>query len=133
MKLPEQVYRFSLRGYVIPYVRMTTRSKWTARARAYNASQQALALQFQLAMTTQGLEKFPLGAPLGVDISFAVIKGAHKSDLDNKVKAILDAARGVVYQNDMWIDVLCARRRLDTSLPDDYTEIEIWRLNDGNS
>jgi len=32
--------------------------------------------------------------------------------LDNQVKAILDAAQGLVFENDLWIDSISAERRL---------------------
>lgn len=97
-------YKFLLTGYVIPYVRMTTRSKWTERAQNYIASQASSALQMKTVMTLNGWEMFPKDVPLGVMIYFHVIKGLRKSDLDNKVKAILDSMKGIVYHDDNQVD-----------------------------
>lgn len=121
-------YVFVIDGYVIPYVRMTARSKHLERAQNYIASQDAIGTDIKSLMTQKGWEMFPEGVPLGVRILFTVYKSIHKSDLDNKVKAVLDAMQGVVYQNDMWIDHIIASRVLDETLQDDRTEIEIWTL-----
>lgn len=35
----------------------------------------------------------------------------HTCDLDNQVKAILDAAKGIMLEDDCWVDRLVAERR----------------------
>lgn len=101
--------RFELVGPFKPYVRMTQRSKWVdPQAQAYLASKDALALQFQ----AQSGFWTPLarGVPLTVEIEIEHAGGFHNRDLDNEVKAILDAAQGVVYDDDRWIDQIRAIR-----------------------
>ena len=48
--------------------------------------------------------------PLGCDLSFNLTQ-LHRADLDNLVKAALDAGTGIIYTNDAWIDTISARRK----------------------
>lgn len=102
-------YRFVLEGRVKPYVRMTRAGKFVRKqAREYLNSQMAIGLQLKSQMA--GREMFPRGVPLVVHISFHYAGGWHNRDLDNEIKAMLDAAQGVVFEDDRWIDVVQAGR-----------------------
>jgi Holliday junction resolvase RusA-like endonuclease len=106
-------YSFILTGHIVPYVRMTRRGKWVnERAKLYLASQEALAWQMKQTMSENDLPMLPERTPLQVSILITVSKRLHCSDLDNQVKAVLDAAQGVVFKNDLWIDMINARRSL---------------------
>lgn len=95
-----------LNGKPKPYVRMTQRGKWVKpEAQAYLASKADFAEQMREKMRRRGRGPFPRRVPLHVDIAFYYANGAdHKRDLDNEVKAILDAGNGVVWADDCWID-----------------------------
>ena len=103
-------YEFRLLGKFKPYVRMTRRGKFAApQALEYLASQNALAWQFKEQMRGEPMLQ---QVPLYVRITIGMSCGVHKCDLDNQVKAILDAAQGIVFKNDCWIDMLEASRGL---------------------
>lgn len=105
-------YTFTLPGVeIVPYVRMTQRGKFCdPAALRYRASQRELKALFGLAM--QQRAPLPGQTPLYVDILLRRPTRLHTCDLDNLVKALLDAMNGVVYPDDRWIDLLTARREL---------------------
>jgi crossover junction endodeoxyribonuclease RusA len=96
-------------GKPVPYVRMTQRGKWVRPdAQRYLASKARIAEQMREQMGTRA----PFGRePLSVTLDFCYSKGAdHRRDLDNEIKALLDAANGIVYEDDRWIDGIIAWR-----------------------
>lgn len=101
---------FCLVGPVKPYVRMTRRGKYVnAQAQQYLASKDALRLQLKSGMQHSGYER--LGRePLRVEITFGSVN--HRQDLDNLVKAVLDACNGIVWEDDRWVDMIEARREV---------------------
>lgn len=102
--------RFVLVGPFKPYVRMTQRGKWVdPQAQAYLASKAALGRQFQEQMVGRWMH-IERGWPLYVGIYIEHVKGFHNRDLDNEVKAILDAMQGIVFDDDRWVDRLDAIR-----------------------
>lgn len=114
--------RFTLTGKIKPYVRMTQRGKFVrtrngklTQAAEYLDSREALQWQFSEQM--RGREPFGK-VPLCVSITIFHQGGYHNHDLDNVIKAILDAMNGIVYQDDRWIDAVCAvRGRADDEEP----------------
>lgn len=105
--------RFIIDGKITPYVRMTQRSKWIKRAQVYLASQQAIALQLKAQMNRAGWDPVPGRTPVAVDIAVTVPGRLHCSDLDNTVKAVLDAAQyAEILPDDRWVDAISARREL---------------------
>jgi len=117
-------YTFRLLGRIKPYVRMTQRGKWVdAQAKEYLASKQHLAWQMPEQMQDNEWELVARGVPLG---AVMVIQPAlHNCDLDNLAKAILDAARGIVFEHDRWVDAVIAVR-YDSG--DDQAYVTIFRL-----
>ena len=102
--------QYVIHGKVIPYVRMTRYGKFVnERAQQYMASQQAIALQIKNAMQPQG-KMFPDQTPLSVQVVFEMPERIHTSDLDNQAKAVIDAAQGILYKNDSWIDEMFLKR-----------------------
>lgn len=91
-------------GEVVPAVRMTARGKWLPRAQRYLAANVAMAMAFKAQMHTQGHEPFGR-VPLMVCITITDKRG-HICDVDNLAKAVLDAANGIVWKDDRWIDML---------------------------
>ena len=89
---------------------MTQRGKFVKEeAQKYLASKGALAWQIKQQMVENGWEMFPPKTPLSVCI-FIGSKSMHNRDLDNSVKAILDACQGVVFENDNYVDRIMATR-----------------------
>ena len=94
------LYRAVIEGFtVIPYFRMTQRSKWSKPARRYLDNQETLAWFFK--KNWHGTD--PIDYP--IEISYAVhFPTKHSRDNDNVLKAIQDALQyaGIV-KNDKWI------------------------------
>jgi len=102
-------YHIKLTGPFKPYVRMTQRGKWVKpEAKAYLASKQRL--QFQLYSEMVDRPMMPGQAPLAVFLVISHSGGFHNRDLDNEIKALLDAMNGIVYPDDRWIDEIRASR-----------------------
>jgi Holliday junction resolvase RusA-like endonuclease len=112
----------------VPYVRMTQRGKYVdARAQGYLSSKMAMALKMRTQMNAQGREPFGRD-PLGVEIEFVYERGAdHRRDCDNEIKAVLDAANGVVWADDRWVDEIRAVRRGGGK--GDRVRLTVWRLD----
>ena len=103
---------FTLIGKIKPYVRMTQRSKYSdPQAQEYLASKMRLGLQLRQQMAQNGIEMLPPRTPLITRVTIYEPRGFHNKDLDNQIKAILDAAQGIVYQDDRWVDKLSASRQ----------------------
>ena len=102
-------YHIKLEGCFKPYVRMTQRGKFVRRqAQEYLASKDALKLQLTQEMIDR--EMLPDRTPLKVFFLIGHDHGFHNRDLDNEVKALLDAMQGIVFRNDCWIDEIKAIR-----------------------
>ena len=102
-------YQFILQGPIKPYVRMTRRGMWVdPQAQQYLASKDALARAMKSQMQAHGWDMLPEETPLLVNITISPAK--HNRDLDNEVKALLDAAQGIVFKNDCWVDAITAVR-----------------------
>jgi len=120
---------FRITGRIIPYVRMTQRSKFTdPDAIAYLASQEAIRWQLKQQMAEHGWEMLPKGVPLFVSVLFAVTSRLHGDDLDNKKKAVLDAMQSLVYKNDCWVDGGDENRELVRGLREDVTTLVVRPL-----
>lgn len=105
-------YTFRLTGRVKPYVRMTQKGKFVSKeALQYLASKDALAFWMRTKMLARGWEMIPRGVKLSVGIVIQPVR--HNCDLDNQVKAVLDAAQKVVFEDDRWVDVITACRHGD--------------------
>lgn len=102
-------YTFRLLGRIKPFVRMTQRGKWVdAQAQEYLASKKHLQWQMLEQMRENGWELLARGIPLGVVIVIQPV--LHNRDLDNIAKATLDAAQGIVFEDDRWVDFIIAVR-----------------------
>lgn len=120
---------FTIRGRIVPYVRMTQRSKWTdPRAVAYLDSQKSIRWQLQQQMVEHAWEMLPTQTSLGIEMDFDIGKQMHKCDWDNMVKAVQDAAQGIVFANDCWIDEAHMYRRLIDHLVEDVAILTVTTL-----
>ncbi len=115
------MYSFQIKGDIVPYVRMTRRGKFVLeRPMRYMASQDAIRYQCIERMREQGWEMLPSQTRLFVKITvFPARKVHHKQDLDNILKAILDAMQGVVFSNDLWVDQINISRAVIMSVEDE--------------
>jgi len=103
---------FLIEGQFKPYVRMTQRGKFVKpEAQEYLSSKAGIGLQLKARMSRQGWEMLPARTPLTVHVLIYHANGFHNRDLDNEVKALLDAAQGIVFHNDCWVDAITARRQ----------------------
>ena len=102
---------------IVPYVRMTQRGKYVKRdAQRYLASQEALALQLKNFMQNNGFNMIPKGNPIRVTMTYyAPTNPGHGADLDNQLKAILDACKGIVFEDDRWVDSINIQRIFNKS------------------
>jgi len=112
--------RFIIKGKIKPYVRMTQRGKFVKKdAQEYLAWKDKAGYQLKQqaqAVTNPALDMLPLfvrGIPLSVYIYLLVDGGLHYCDIDNCAKAILDAAQGIIFEDDRWVDVLIIERVTD--------------------
>jgi len=97
-----------------PYVRMTRRGKWVKKdAQEYLTRQRRIRRALHSIMAREGWSLIRSGQPLAVRIDLVHSHGFHGRDLDNEAKAILDAAQGVVFENDRWVDDLFLTRKRD--------------------
>jgi len=90
---------------------MTRRGKWgSPQAQEYLSSKAAI--QMQLKEQMRGRER--LGRePLRVRVIFSVADRLHTKDLDNLLKAVMDACNGIVWDDDRWVDEIFAMRYMD--------------------
>ena len=97
---------------VKPYVRMTQAGKYVdPQAKQYLQSKQDL--QWLMKAEAAKNDITLLGkVPLQVHITFFVTTRLHGCDLDNQVKAILDAGNGILWSDDRYIDFISARRAI---------------------
>lgn len=112
-------YKFVILHKVLPYTRTTQMQKWVdPRYQRYAASQNELRRGFT---TTMAEQKWPMleRKPIEVAILIQLEKLDHRVDLDNQVKAIIDAAQKVVFPFDGWVDSIYARR-------EQFAEDRLW-------
>lgn len=101
---------FEINGKIKPYVRMTRRGKWVKKnAQEYLASKAAIQHQLKNQMAHNDLDPLPDQTPLSVTLIF-YRPAMHICDLDNMIKAALDACQGIVFKDDRWVDMIIARR-----------------------
>ena len=103
------ILQFSISGIIIPYVRMTQRSKFTKRAKIYLASQQGIQVQLRNQMNNSSWDMLPGQTPLKVSL-LIWCKKVHTKDSDNQLKAVFDAGNKIIYPDDRWIDRLRLER-----------------------
>jgi Holliday junction resolvase RusA-like endonuclease len=95
---------FTLKGKFQPYTRRTHQGRHSERAKAYHASQNEIGWQLKRQMAMHGWEMLAERTPLGVKGRIVMKSALHRPDLDNQAKALLDAAQGIVFKDDRWID-----------------------------
>lgn len=95
---------------VVPYVRVG-RERWTDRASRYLASKDALALAIRQARTAAGVTGPADDQHMNWAVTLAVRRKSRRHyDLDNVVKAVMDAANGIVWADDRQVSHLGATK-----------------------
>ena len=112
-------YHFTIEGHITPYTRMTQRSMWNARSQLYLASKEAIRVQYQAQMALHNWRCIGR-QPIGVGIKLYGNIKQRKCDLDNQIKALLDAANDCVFDDDRWVDDIHALR-----FEDDEETVEV--------
>lgn len=104
--------KFHVNEDVYPYVRMTRRSKYVEqRALAYQAWMARFRTALHELLMFRKLERLMVKKPMWIKITILEQKKVrHNRDLDNCVKAVIDACQGVLFHNDFWFDEITARR-----------------------
>ena len=98
---------------VVPYVRMTQKSKFVdPSAIRYMDSQKEL--KFLMSIANHNREYYqdwyvPEKCPFGATMTFHT-KTMHRCDLDNLAKSIFDAGSKILYCDDRWCDEFHAKR-----------------------
>jgi Holliday junction resolvase RusA-like endonuclease len=104
-----------LTGKIKPYVRMTRAGKYVKLdALEYRASQAELAWQIRQQMGESGMLELPGQTPLRARMKIQTVS-LHTCDLDNQLKAILDAGNKILYPDDRWIDHVVVERSKGTA------------------
>lgn len=102
---------FMIYGPFKPYTRMTQRSKYRdPQAQEYLNSQENIGWQYKQQMQERNYNSISQGTPFNVHIVIYMPTNLHCQDLDNQAKALVDAAKGIVFPNDLWMDNLTASR-----------------------
>ena len=87
---------------LIPAVRMTQRGKWVnSKARRYIDNQHILGWEYKRIMTEQNWSMFPPRSPFWIRMTITR-PDLYTYDLDNALKAVLDAAKGIVFEDDRY-------------------------------
>ena len=98
------IYTYS--DYIVPYVRMTRKGAHVVpRAQRYLASKEALAWSLKGQMVQMDTHPIPPKTPFAV-LARVEHTAGYRADLDNILKAILDAGNGILYPDDRWADQL---------------------------
>lgn len=93
---------FTYAEKIKPYVRMTQKGKWMdPQAREYMASKNQLAYALRTQMLRYGYEPILPKTPFAVSLHYQA-PNIFQFDLDNVLKAVMDAANGIVFTDDRW-------------------------------
>jgi Holliday junction resolvase RusA-like endonuclease len=105
---------------------MTQRSKHAdPRAQRYLSSKNAIGWQFKEQMQALGYVMLDGQTPFGVSLQ-AEHSAGHQVDLDNILKAVLDAGNKILYPDDRWCDEI--RKTVRVNWGRDIAVFEVWTL-----
>jgi len=104
--------KFIYHEKIKPYVRMTQRGKFVKKeAQDYLASKAALGYALRVQM--QQAEAQPLEQAQTFELTMRYLApDVYRYDLDNVIKAVLDAAQNIVFPDDRYcIDIVASKAR----------------------
>lgn len=100
---------FTLPDRFTPAVRMTQRSMHVdPQAQKYLADKMRIGHGLIAQLDGRDRPLLPASTPLAVRLE--IPRADHRRDLSNELKAIEDAANGILYRDDRWIDHITATR-----------------------
>jgi Holliday junction resolvase RusA-like endonuclease len=115
---------FDLIGPIVPFTHRTAYGKYSARAHRYHESQNAIRWQLRNQMQLNGWTMIERGRPLALRIH-VTRPAIHNLDATNLQKAIEDAAQGVVFENDSWVDDIPTTV---TKGAEHRATLDVWKL-----
>ncbi len=93
---------FTYTDKIKPYVRMTQKGKWVdPQAREYLASKGQLASALRFQMLRYVWDPIPAKTPFAISLHYQA-PNIFQFDLDNVLKAVMDAANGLIFPDDRW-------------------------------
>lgn len=104
--------KFTYHEKIKPYVRMTQRGKFVKKeAQDYLASKAALGYALRVQMRAE--EAQPLEAYQTFEFNMRYFApDVYRYDLDNLIKAVLDAAQNIVFPDDRYcVDIVASKAR----------------------
>ena len=117
---------FIIEGEIIPYVRTTRKAaSFNERNLRYANSLGGIRVQVNNQMALRNYEKIPDRTSFIVYALFQSKSRLWTFDVDNKLKAIVDALQGHVFRSDLWLRETWGRKELGT---DDMTAIVLDTL-----
>ena len=114
------LYFFIADFIILPYVRMTQRTKFYPVASRYLKNHTDLRLRMIPELERQHRSPLLNGLYMPDDFPFQLVmlvnfmSDKHNCDLDNLVKSVLDASAGLIFKNDRFCDGVYARRYFKT-------------------
>lgn len=125
MNKPSLPIRLDYPHEVVPYTRVG-RERWTPRAMRYLASKDALALHLRLACRDSRRALPDAAARWGVSVH--VQRRTRRAyDLDNVVKAVMDAANGITWADDAQVVRIVADKHPAGA---DHLVVELWPIEE---
>lgn len=109
---------FTLQDFtLLPYFRMTQRTKYFKNAQRYLANHTALKKKLSASLVEQNRPPLLSGYYFPNEMPFQLVmligdpaSNYHKCDLDNLVKSVLDGAQGLLYKDDRFCDSFYVQR-----------------------
>ncbi len=116
-------FTFIIPGEIVPYTRVG-RERWTDRARRHPTSRDAVRAM-ALAAVGARIDDEARSGRWHAGMPFYRYK--RRGDVDNLLKAVLDALQGVVWNDDAQVDAIEARR-LRCRRGQDRAVVAVWEI-----
>lgn len=111
---------FMIAGRIKPYVRTTRKKKYVdPQWKQYEASRSSIRWQLAQQMNAFNIPMFPPKTPLSVSLSYFT-RSIWNHDIDNVLKAILDACQDVLFPDDRYIQQVKEVIKVKTTRPHSY-------------
>lgn len=123
--------KFIIAGRIKPYVRTTRKKKFVdPQWKQYEASRSSIRWQIKQQMNFQNLKSYPEKTPLSVSLTY-VTRLVWNHDIDNVLKAILDACQTILYPDDRYIQHIGELKKIQTTRPHSYALFNIREYSAG--
>lgn len=122
-------FAFTYCHEITPYVRMTGRGKYVKKnAQRYIKSQEAL--HWELIRQFKAADLFLSNGFFKVSGKFVIAKREGIKDIDNLGKAVLDAAQGIIFDNDKQVKEVHWKKEAGNR---DFAEIIFETIDSNNN